>query len=421
VRKLRWIILFVLIALGGGTLWLLLGRESIEEGRCRLVRKKADPSSQLMGLAWQFLQPLNGKPESLQSPPAGFDRPCYYQIRSGDRLIPAVVDLTESPNLCLDTNGDGVLAQEMCFTARHIRETKTSSSSWRFGPISLSCPDSPGNVESRFYAYGYRTDTPGPLSILPVFYRTGKLRLEGRTYRVALADGDCDGRFNSLLALPLERPWRLPACDVFAIDLNHNGAFEISVSARSEVMPLGQLVQIGSDYYAIGVASDGRGLTLSKTEPQLGTLVLESGDAAVELKLWSDAADQYLAPGHQWQLPAGKYMAIDAALEQRDASGYLRTLPCSSSSAMVHLGPLNFFVIKPGETTSVRIGSPFTVKADVQQAGQGEVTINALLVGCAGEEYQVGWRQGGAALPSPAFKIVDEKGTVLAAGKFEYG
>ena len=41
MRKRRWTILFAAIVLGGGMLWLFLGRESIQEGRCRLVRRKA--------------------------------------------------------------------------------------------------------------------------------------------------------------------------------------------------------------------------------------------------------------------------------------------------------------------------------------------------------------------------------------------
>ena len=54
----------------------------------------------------------------------------------------------------------------------------------------------------------------------------------------------------------------------------------------------------------------GASLALSRTEPQFGTLVVDANDAAVELRLWSDAADQHLPPDGQWQLPPGKYTAM---------------------------------------------------------------------------------------------------------------
>ena len=74
------------------------------------------------------------------------------------------------------------------------------------------------------------------------FFRTGKLRLAGQTYQVAVVDGDCDGLFRSILSLPLltTHGGLVPRCDVFAIDLNRNGTFEIS-SVATEVrgLPLG--------------------------------------------------------------------------------------------------------------------------------------------------------------------------------------
>jgi hypothetical protein len=268
----------------------------------------------------------------------------------------------------------------------------------------------------------YRTETPGPLTTFPVSVRTGKLKLAGKTYRVAVVDGDCDGSFNSILSLPLDREWRLPASDVFAVDLNRNGKFRTSSPyARSEVMPLGRLVQIADAYYAIDIASDGTSLTLSRTHPQLGTLLIDANDAIVELKLWSDAADQYVPQGCQWQLPAGKYKAIYAMLAKADASGDVWTFSPRLSSAYTHLGPLEFFEIRPGETTSVRIGPPFVVKADVQKTGSRTVSIALVIMGCAGEVYSADFRRNGRRALQRAFKIMDKEGNVLVTDKFQYG
>jgi hypothetical protein len=323
--------------------------------------------------------------------------------------------------LCIDTDSDGILSEEQCFTARLKKETPVSGKRQQIGPISLVSSHSNPRTDNAFYINCFREDARGLLIPYPAFYRTGKLRLANRTYQVALVDGDRDGLYRSILSLPLERPWRFPASDVFAIDLNQNGEFEISLYERSEVVPLGKLVKIANEYYAITIAPDGRNLELSRTEPQLGTLAIESEDADMELKLWSDAADQHLSHGRQWQLPAGEYKAIHAILSKADASGGLCVLSSNPSSAFTRLGPLEHFVIKPGEVTSIKIGPPFVVKADVQQAESGTVSISPVLVGCSGEEYLPGRKQGRNSTSQPAFKIVDEKGIILVTNKFQYG
>ena len=420
MRKRYGIILFVLIAFGGGILWLLLSGEPIEEGRCKLIRSKVPADSQLVGLAVQMLEPLPAQPEGVRDLPAGFSRPCYYEMRSGARRIPLVVNLSDKPNLCLDTDGDGVLAQERCLEATSVRRTRESGDTWRFGPISPAFPDSAGTAESGFYVDCYRVDAPGLLLTRPAFFRTGKLRVEGRTYRVAVVDGDCDDQFRSFLSLPLDRAWRCPGSDVFAIDRTRDGQFQFSPYGQSEVMPLGHLLQMANTYYAIDIAPDGTSLTLTRTQPESGTLAIEPNHATVGLKLWSDASEQYLR-GHQWQLPAGRYKAVHATWENRDASGDTWSFSSNLSSAFTCLGSLESFVIQPGETTAIRIGPPFVVKAEVQKISPGLVSVNSVLVGCAGEQYLAGCQRNGRRAPAPSFQIVDEKGTVLVTDKFQYG
>jgi len=423
VRKPHWAVLFGLIVLSGGILWLLSGRESIEEGRCKLVRKKTDPRSQLMELAFQVLQPQLTKPDEVRDLPPGFNRPCYYQIRSADKGVLMVVNLSASPSLCLDTDGDGILSQERCYPVTRVPLAKASSSSWRFGPICLVSDHASSKIDGGFYISGHRGNTAPGLTAWPAFLRTGKLRLAGQTYQVAVVDGDYDGRFHSFLSLPLKPGWR-PVVDMFAIDLNHDGKFVSADTPRqgqSEIMPLSHLVRVADTYYTIDVSLDGTSLTLSKTEPPLGVLVVEPGDVAVELKLWSDAAGQCLPPGRQWQLPGGQYTAVYAGVEKKDASGIVWTFSGGLASAAGDLGVLDFFEIKPGETTGIKIGPPFVVKTEVQRAGPGSVSVDLVLTGCAGEQYRADFQRNGCRVTEPTFKIVDEKGTVLVADKFQYG
>jgi hypothetical protein len=394
---------------------LVLFYEPIEEGRCKLHMRKADPESQLIGLAIQFIRPLTDKPERVQDVPTGFEQPRYYEIKSGDKPVLMAADYSQKQvRLCIDSDGDGILSKTS-------KETPVSGRRQQIGPISLVSGHSTSRTDDAFYMNCFREDARGLLIPFPAFYRTGKLRLANQTYRVAVVDGDRDGLYKSILSLLLERPWRFPASDVFAIDLNQNGEFDISLFKRSEVAPLGKLVKIANEYYAVNIAPDGRSLELSKAEPRFGTLAIDSNDAEVELKLWSDAADQHLFHGLQWQLPTGEYKAIHAILTKADESGGLYTLSSNSSSAFTKLGPLEHFVIKSGEVTSIKIGPPFVVKANVQQAGYGTMSIDPILVGCAGEEYLPGRQQGGKRSTPPKFKIVDEKGTTLVTANFKYG
>jgi hypothetical protein len=421
MTKRRWAILLAPVLLGGGLLWAIFVREPIEEGRCRLVRRKADPDSQLMQLAYQFIRPVNDKPDGIQDIPAGFDQPRYYTIKSGHRSVLMAADFSQkNVRLCIDADGDGIFSEERCFTAKLSKETPVSGQRQQLGPISLVSGKRAGKADGTFYVNCFREDTRGLLIPYAAFFRTGKLRLAGQMYRVAVVDGDHDGAYRSILSLPLDRAWRVPGCDVFAIDLNHNGTFEISLQERSEIFPLGRLVKVRDAYYAVDIASDGASLALSRIDPQLGTLAVEPTDVTAELKLWSDAAEQCLSQGGTWQLPAGKYKAIHASLTKTDASGNVWAVLSNSRSAFTRLGPLEYFTIEPGRTTSIRIGPPFIVKTDVEEIAAGQISIGVVLVGCAGEEYW-GIQQGQRRPSPPAFRIVNEQGAVLIADKFQYG
>jgi hypothetical protein len=93
-------------------LMVVLFYEPIEEGRCRLKRRKIGTHDDWLELAGQLLLPLDTRPEVLKDLPMDFNQPRYYEIKSNNKRIPVIVNLSERPTLCMYTNGDGILSQE---------------------------------------------------------------------------------------------------------------------------------------------------------------------------------------------------------------------------------------------------------------------------------------------------------------------
>ncbi len=76
--------------------------------------------------------------------------------------------------------------------------------------------------------------------------------------------------------------------------------------------------------------------------------------------------------------------------------------------------------VAKGQTTILKFGPPLHVKTEVEPTGR-QVSIGLSITGQSGERYNPQVTKNGSALEAPTLKIVDEAGTVLASGKFEYG
>ncbi len=419
MTKRRWtILLAAILLLGGGLLWLLFGRVPIQEGRCRLRRKAiGNPATNpLVTLAWQPLEPELSRPNDISDLPNGFHQACYYRMKTGAASLALAIDLSSREKLSFDTNHDGRLSDEQCFVPKSV-ELRSNVKRQRYGPVSLRCGPNDADESVVFYALSLLFSQPSILSLYPAFYRIGKLRIDGRIHKVVVVDSDYDGRFDSRISLPASVQRRLPQSDVFAIDINRDGKFEASLyKSCNEVMPLSKMVRLGESYYEVNVVPDGSRLTLTKTEPVLGRLAIDPPEATTYFRLWSDAADQFLSvSAGAWDLPVGTYQAINPVLYLPD--------PNRGKWAFraIDAGKLSLFVIRPNETMRFRIGPPFTVTADVRRSGDGTLSISPVIIGCAGERYQADFERNGRRAPERTFKIVDEKGTVLIADKFQYG
>jgi len=353
------------------------------------------------------------KPSELREQPADTPKePVYFVVRVGDRDIHGITYRSISDNksvkLYLDTDGDGVFSDEKEYVGVWLSIFRLSRT-YQFGPVSTQQADS-GIKGGSFYA---SCSNGQWLTFHPVFYRQGKVVLDGRTYEIALVDTDFDGKYNKSFSPP-KGVSRDPRYDVLAIDLDGDSKFQYGRPGVSEIMPLSRLIRINGQYYSMDVADDGGTIEFRQARPQFGTLSLEGKE--VKLALWSDAARQQISgSGRDWNLPAGRYSAVTMELTETDAAGDRWAFNIAKAGA----GPLGDFEIKPGETTSFRIGPPFQTRSFMENR-QGNVFVGFDLKGRAGERYVPGATRNGKEVPEPQFKIIDGSGHVAKSGQFEF-
>jgi hypothetical protein len=154
---------------------LLLFHEPIEEGRCKLKRRKADPESQLIGLAVEFVTPIDDKPDRVRDFSSGFEQPRYYEIKSGDRPALMAADYSRKlARLCAYTYSDGILSEKRCYTARVSEETPASGRRQQVGPVSLVSAYNASKTDDAFCINCLRENARGLLIPFPAFYPTGR-------------------------------------------------------------------------------------------------------------------------------------------------------------------------------------------------------------------------------------------------------
>jgi hypothetical protein len=204
-------------------------------------------------------------------------------------------------------------------------------------------------------------------------------------------------------------------------------------------VPLSKAVCVKGKYYRVEVAPDGSSIKFEKYEPKMGTL--DIGTAA-SLTLMSDTGMHNLSGADgKWQVPEGRYTCQSLSITRTDADGKQWLLIASN------VGPLRTFEVRGGETTTIGIGPPLTLKVaafgpqvvrtvvGVEGGGsasapqpsepqQGPISLSVALAGKGGEMYSLAIRKdarGEVRPPPPKIKISDASGKVLAEGNLDYG
>lgn len=143
------------------------------------------------------------------------------------------------------------------------------------------------------------------------------------------------------------------------------------------------------------------------------------------LELKVDNKPVLIPSGKEVPLSVGKYApaSVTAQVVGDEVNGKRDIWSITSSGPF---GKLAQVEIKEGATIAIDAGPPFTLKATVSKAKdtpQGKtVAINLAVLGKMDEQYAPNTlRKGQTVAPAPTFEILDEKGTSLVKGNFEYG
>ena len=76
--------------------------------------------------------------------------------------------------------------------------------------------------------------------------------------------------------------------------------------------------------------------------------------------------------------------------------------------------------VQHNEATALRLGPPFRIRPVIEKNGS-IISINYVIIGQAGEQYQKFVTKDDQAVREAKLKIVDETGQVLTSGRFKYG
>lgn len=339
----------------------------------------------------------------------------YARAQVGEKTCWMAVEAGETPRLWVGASGNGDLRDAKAIAGKTLPQMLV------FGDVTVPVSDKESvhcRIEARTPQEGA---PPRYLLVRPAGYMAGEVRLADRTYRVALVDGDLNGRYDDRL----EGPFSPTASDSLSIDLNGDGQFaRPTLEAEPwEWMPLVKGLKAGDAYYTADPAPDGLSLVLAKAGVQTGTLDLGSPDVEVA-GIGSFGFQRTVSADGKVAVPAGRYLPVGISLVRTDKNGETWRLRYSGGAEK-----LDQIEIRPGETYQAKIGPPLVAKTEVGTSSSGDagnqgrktVSIGLALVGRSGEAYAPGAMKGKTQAPAPKFEIQDEAGKVLQSGQFEYG
>ncbi len=166
-----------------------------------------------------------------------------------------------------------------------------------------------------------------------------------------------------------------------------------------------------------GVVVVGVGIALASSTRGKGTLVIEGRGVELVLRTGLFSTLTLTSKSGPVQVQAGIYHPVRASIRlTKDDPAQWWAL----SSTRGPWGKLASIRVDKGQTVTLRLGPPITLRADLQQSGR-MISAGLELVGQAGEQWSPAvMTSEGRAVP-PGVRVVDESGKMLAEGQFRFG
>lgn len=396
LRRLSPYVVLALLLFSGSSPLLAQGEFPLKSAE---PRRRYDA---LLRRSQEYYSRLPREPRHLKGLPAGVSgKAVYYSIRLGGKEVLLAHQMSRPPKLFVDTDADRDLSDEQAVEAR--TGTRSFGGDVQFHPVTFKTgPSGEFEVKFRVEAHGTRY-----LLVYPVGLRVGTVKLGGKSYAIAISDGNLDGRYDGMFAPEGSYDW-------LGIDRNGDRILDDDSRSSEEIVPLPRLLNAGDAYYSVKVAPDGSSVALQKADPRLGVLDVDCPWAMLTL-LGPCGRHQLKAAQGKWELPAGRYSAEVVTLRQRDDKARLWEVTSYGNT-----GKLRDFEISEGATLSLKAGPPLQIRPQVSQDAR-TVRIALATLGRAGEQYSAAATRDGRRSPAPKVRILDESGKVLDSGRFEYG
>lgn len=260
-----------------------------------------------------------------------------------------------------------------------------------------------------FTAFPY-TDDNNPVNKVHANARnssifTGQANLDGKQYKIAIADLDSNGLFNDV-------EQGIFHGDRFFVDLDGDGKFKDSSSKPEEGFPYSQYTRIDGKWYSVEATPCGTTIQISPAKPQMGRVL--AGENVVTADLHSEIQSQRLHfSDGSTEAIAGTYSLAAVGLSAVDAKSK-RTWQCRGT---FRSNPPEIAVVPGAET---RLDDVLPLRISIEPTGKAPSDVVGLKPTIAGANGGV-YTCPRANQPEGQFEIQDQQGKVVDSGKFEYG
>ena len=385
-----------------------------EEGVCKLRTVSSKPylyEYDIVHFFWTTPQ----KPELLLDSPENI---------TGQKLFFTIPFTHDNLNGCLfdhgqnhytiyaDLNGNNSLADEKPFMSRKKKyRSPDGGVIYLFGPVSFKTESI---TTAPFYLF--LSNFTGGIHIAPTTIQKGKIKINNNIHNIMLADLDFDGEYKTSFSPEYLINGTLlneSICDRLLFGHEGDDSFVNRYFIRMDIMPLPKLLKLSNQYYSFRVDNASKEIITKPTQPEFGTLKLNTEKSSVEL--FSDTYSCFINDANLTTLPTGNYSVVCSQNNIKDLNGDIWTWRSARRS-----GPAADFEITANQQTTVSFPTSFSLKTIIEYKDK-TCQISIKLFSELNKEYIPLFEKNDEAVRKPILTIYDEQNALMYTGTMEYG